>query len=100
MIVTPEQARFQAALELVDRAFDLPPAGRAALLEAERDPEVRAQARRLLQADERTEDFLGEPAAGFLPSAVAALARAEQAATAGDCVGPFHLLAPRPRRHG
>ncbi len=86
-----EQACFQAALELVDRALDLPLAEREAVLQGEADPEVQAQARRLLEADQRADDFLNEPAAHHLSSAVASLARAAPAARAGEQIGPFRL---------
>jgi eukaryotic-like serine/threonine-protein kinase len=88
---TAPRAHPQAALDLVDELFDLPPAERdARLLRA--DPEVRAQAMRLLEADAREGDPLSRPAGAILPSALAGLERDWQRAGRKDMqVGPFRL---------
>ncbi len=87
-----DPTRFRAAMDLVDRALDAPSSDRDALIEAERDADVRAEARRLLAADARAGDFLSEPAAAGVPSAIAELAHAQSSATAGDVIGPFRLV--------
>ncbi len=93
--MTTKRERFRAVMDLVDRALDLPPAERKALLDGAREsPEIRAEAERLLEADERAGDFLAEPAAGHLESALSATASATSpGAAAGDMVGAFELVA-------
>ena len=87
----PEVSR--AALDLVERAFELPPGDRIALLEAERDPDVRAAARRLLDADAQPDDFLSGPAPG-LPAALSELSGPDPAASPGEHIGAFRLISP------
>jgi serine/threonine-protein kinase len=86
------KARFQAAMELADRLFDAPPDERDALL-ARADPEVGAEARKLLEADARSDGLLGEPVGALVPSALRPLQSAPRAGrvAAGAMVGPFRL---------
>ena len=85
----PEVSR--AALDLIERAFELPPAERIALLEAEGNSEVRAEARRLLDADAQADDFLSGPAPE-LRAALSELSDLDPAASAGEHVGTFRLI--------
>jgi serine/threonine-protein kinase len=90
-----DRDRFQAAMALVDRALDLPAAEREAFLAREcPDPGLRAEAKRLLDADSDAEAgaLLSGPAGARMPSALASLAPPGPARDlAGTQVGPFRL---------
>src|SRR5579859_1777840 len=87
-----ERAHVKAAMELVDRLFDLPEAERESLLEGA-EPEVRAEARRLLAADRLVDDPLSRPAGELVPSALNPIdGRRETNAEEGMKVGPFRLI--------
>jgi eukaryotic-like serine/threonine-protein kinase len=91
--VTAREDRFRAAMALVDRALDVPVAERAALLLREcHDPEVREEAERLLDADDRAGDFLSSPAGALTPGALASLERSAARSETGALVGPFRLV--------
>ena len=83
----------RAAMDLVDDLFDRPEEEREALL-GRADPEVRAQARKLLEADAREDSLLSRPAGAWLPSALQAFAAppASRRDREGSRVGPFRLL--------
>lgn len=88
----PTQARFQAAMALVDRCLDLPPADREPLL-ACADPVVSAEARRMLEADARGAAILDAPAGVLVPSALRAIgALPKPRSREGALVGPFRLV--------
>ncbi len=82
-------------MALVDRLFELPPDEREALL-ARTDPEVSADARKLLEADARSDELLDEPAGAVVPLALRSLHSAPRAGwlAPGARVGPFRLLTP------
>jgi hypothetical protein len=73
-----EHEQFAAAMALVDRALDGTASERAAILESCADSEVRARAKRLLDADASADGFLESPA------------RAPGLAV-GDSIGPFQI---------
>ena len=76
--MTTERDRFRVVMDLVDAALDLPAAERDAMLARDcADDDVRAEAKRLLDADARAGDFLDEPAAHRI--------------RAGAMIGPFRL---------
>ena len=62
-------ARLRGALDLVDELFDLPEAEREAVL-AGVEPELRAEAKKLLAGDARSSRLLGRAAVGVLRAAV------------------------------
>jgi serine/threonine protein kinase len=91
--VTAREDRFRAAMALFDRALDAPVAERAALLLREcDDPEVREEAERLLDADDRAGDFLSSPAGVLAPGALATLETSAARSGTGTLVGPFRLV--------
>ena len=73
-----DRARFARVMALVDASLDLPEAEREEKLAACEDESVREEARRLIEADARAEDFLEEPAA--------------KRAREGAIIGPFRLV--------
>ncbi len=81
-------------MALVDRALDLDADERRALLDGEDiDPEVRADAQRLLDADAADARVLSGPLATDLPSALTrAAVDSARAAEPGRAIGPFRLL--------
>ena len=84
-----DRARFQAAMDLVDRALDLPEGERAALLSREcADEALRAEVERLLEADARAGDFLSSPEQAR--SALASLGA--PGIEIGARVGPFRVV--------
>jgi eukaryotic-like serine/threonine-protein kinase len=88
-----EKGRFREAMDLVDELLDLPPGQREALLERA-DPDVREQARKLLEADAQEGAVLSRPAGALLPSALHSLERAGavRRSRKGERVGPFRLV--------
>ena len=84
------RSSLRAAMDLVDRGLDLPEDEREALLLECPDPEVRAEARKLFEADARAGDFLSKPAIRGLPSALGAFATSPP--LEGTRVGPFQLV--------
>lgn len=87
-----EQARFRAAMDLVDRMLDLPEDERQAVLRECTDGEVRAEVERLLAADASDASLLSRPAGQKLPSALSEVARSNAGAAPGHVVGPFRLV--------
>ncbi|MFT3693092.1 MAG: serine/threonine-protein kinase [Kofleriaceae bacterium] len=75
-----EQERFDAAMDLVDRAIDATGTERDQILAACPDSEVRREAQRLLDADASAGDALALPAY-----------KAERTLRAGDRVGAFEV---------
>ncbi|HET9990829.1 MAG TPA: serine/threonine-protein kinase, partial [Kofleriaceae bacterium] len=73
-----EQEQFAAAMELVDRALEGSASERAAILASCADSEIRARAKRLLDADAAAGDFLEAPT--HLPGLAI-----------GDPIGPFQI---------
>jgi tetratricopeptide (TPR) repeat protein len=84
-----DRSRFQAAMDLADRAMDLPDAEKEAVLLEYPDVEVRQAAKKLLDADARAGDFMSTPALRRVPSALEEL-RADS--LSGMRVGPFRLV--------
>ncbi len=88
-----ERARFMSAMELVDRALDLPADARERLL-ADADPDLRDHVERLLAADARDGDLLSQPAGSRVPSALYGVCDTTPTGIAvGALVGPFRLCA-------
>ncbi len=87
------RARFQAAMDLADRLFDATETERRAALDRA-DPEVRAEAERLLDADRRDDGPLSGVAGRLVPSALRALegGPSGRSAREGAIVGPFRLV--------
>jgi serine/threonine protein kinase len=88
-----ERERLRAAMDLVDELFDLPEGEREAVLERA-EPEVRADARRLLEADARKDGLLSGPLGALLPSALKSFEPSDRSRGAheGTAVGPFRLV--------
>ncbi len=80
-------------MDLVDELFDLAESEREALLERA-DPDVRAEARRLLEADARSDGLLSQPLGELLPSALRSFESFPRSRSAheGTMVGPFRLV--------
>jgi serine/threonine-protein kinase len=85
------RARFQAAMDLVDRALDLSEADRAALLVREcADLELRATVERLLRADANDSEVLSGPA--IVPPELSAMLAPDVREEPGALVGAFRLV--------
>ncbi len=87
------KARIQAAIELADRLFDAPEAERRAVLDRA-EPEIRAEAERLLEADARECRLLSGPVGRWIPSALRAVESGSRGrhARVGAMMGPFRLV--------
>lgn len=86
-------ARWQQIDSLLDAVLDLEPEQRAAYLDqaCPDDPELRAEAARLLRACESAADFLEEPAAEFAASLMSG-DDDHPVADAPERIGPFRIL--------
>ena len=80
--------------ELFERALDLDPAARTALLERERggDPDLRVEVEELLAADASAPAFLDQDAVAFAAPAWREADEEADSAVAGERVGPYRLL--------
>ena len=92
----PDLERWNRVQRLFDHAVDLPPAERAAYLDAAcgGDAAARAELEALLKAEAEAGAFLERPPGGFARALIAELAReeADERRPIGQRIGPYRLL--------